>query len=260
MAKTAGAIVDGPILRSVRLIRLLTEIDGDISVKDAARHLELPESTTHRLLRLLQHEGMVAKNPLTSRYRAGLDLERMGSLLAYKKGFRDLTWPYLKRVVDSCDEACMFVGYLPATHQVSLMAAINSSHPLRYEMELYVPHSVVWGATGRSVFAFLPEDEQRIIFEKAGASPVTGEKLPPWDQLKADLDAIRERGYVLTHSQKLLGAVGIGTPIRNAAGTVIGSFCITIPEIRFDPAAEPQLARLLREQAAEFSRTIGWKG
>src|SRR5690606_27632446 len=172
--KGQEALVDGPIARCVRMIRLLAEVETDISIKDAATHLGLPASTTHRLLRVLLQEGLVAKDPTTSRYRAGLELERLGSLLAFKKGFRDITRPHLQRVVDHCGEACMFVAYLPATHQVSVMAAVNSRHPLRYEIELYVPHTVVWGATGRSIFAFLPEEEQRAIAENAERAPRTG--------------------------------------------------------------------------------------
>ncbi|MEP9399106.1 IclR family transcriptional regulator [Mesorhizobium sp. KR2-14] len=259
MTTKDAARLDGPIVRCVKLIRLLAEIDSDISIKDAASHLDLPASTTHRLLRVLMQEGMVAKDPKTSRYRAGIDLERLGSLLSYKKGFRDLTLPYLERIVAQCGEACMFVAYLPATHQVSVMAAVNSLHPLRYEMELYVPHTVLWGATGRSILAFLPEEEQRAIAAKGDRSPATGAPPPAWEILKAELDAIRDRGYVLTRSQKLSGAVGIGAPVRNGSATVIGSFCITVPEIRFDPGKEKALATSLIEQAAEFSASIGFR-
>lgn len=257
MPATNPARLDGPIVRCVKLIRLLTEIDKDISVKDAAQILDLPASTTHRLLRVLSQEGMVAKDPSTSRYRAGLDLERMCSLLAFKTGFRDQTRPYLQRIVDQCNEAAMFIGYFPATHQVSPMAAINASHPLRYEIVLYTPDSVAWGATGRSIFSFLPEQEQREIAASAGPSPVSGKLLPEWDELKAELDRIREAGYVLTKSQKLKGAVGLGTPIRNVEGRVIGSFCITVPEIRFEPSSEPYLASLVMEQAEIFMRNTG---
>src|SRR5690606_25941391 len=259
MTTKDAARLDGPIVRALKLIRLLAEIDSDISIKDAASHLDLPASTTHRLLRLLMQEGMVAKDPKTSRYRAGIDLERLGSLLGNKKGFGNLTLPYLQKIVDQCGEACMFVAYLPATHQVSLMAAVNSLHPLRYEMELYVPHTVLWGATGRSILAFLPEEEQRAVAEKADPSPSTGALPPPWETLKAQLDEIRARGYVLTRSQKVSGAIGIGTPIRNGGGQVIGSFCITVPEIRFDPAKEEALAGSLIEQAAAFSASIGYR-
>lgn len=260
MTKKDAARLDGPIVRGLKLIRLLAEIDTDISIKDAARHLDLPASTTHRLLRLLMQEGMVAKDPKTSRYRAGLDLERLGSLLSYKKGFKDLALPYLQKIAHECGEACMFVAYLPATHQVSLMAAINSLHPLRYEMDLYVPHTVLWGATGRSILAFLPEEEQRATVAAGVPSPTTDAPVPSWENLKPELDAIKARGYVLTRSQKVSGAVGIGAPIRNGSGNVIGSFCITVPEIRFDPAKEPLLASLLISQAADISTSIGYRG
>ena len=259
MKKKDAARLDGPIVRAVKLIRLLAEIDTDISIKDAAEHLDLPASTTHRLLRLLMQEGMVGKDPKTSRYRAGIDLERLGYLLSYKKGFKDLTIPYLQKIAEACGEACMFVAYLPATHQVSLMAAINALHPLRYEMELYVPHTVLWGATGRSILAFLPEQEQRSIAETATPSPTTGLKSPSWPVLKEELDAIKARGYVLTRSQKVAGAIGIGAPVRNGAGQVVGSFCITVPEIRFEPEKEHALANLLIKQTADFSTMIGYR-
>lgn len=258
MGNVQDTKVDGPISRSLRLIRLLSEVEGDISVKDAARHLELPASTTHRLLNILQREGFVMKNEETQRYQVGLDLERIGSLLNSRKGLADLTRPYLQRIADQCGEACMFVGYLPATYQVSVMAAINSSYPLRYDMTHFEPHSVAWGATGRSIFAFLPEAEQRAIAEKAGVAPVSGAPLPPWAALKVELDQIREQGYAVTHGQKVNGAVGLGVPITDAADKVIGSFCITIPEVRYDESTQPQLIRLLRIQAAGFSnRTKG---
>lgn len=257
MTKTEAAQVDGPIVRCVRLIRLLAEIDTDISIKDAAEHLELPASTTHRLLRVLSQEGMVSKDPRTSRYRAGLDLERLGSLLAFKNGFRDIARPYLQRVADQCEEACMFVAYLPATQQVSVMAAVNSRHPLRYEIELYVPHSVVWGATGRSIYAFLPEEEQRSIADRAGNSPASGKPLPAWEELKPELDAIRDRGYAFTRGEKIKGAVGIGAPIYNGSGVVLGSFCITVPEIRFDDGKEQVLSKLLLDETARFRASVG---
>ncbi len=260
MTKKDAARLDGPIVRCLKLIRLLAEIDTDISVKDAASHLDLPASTTHRLLRLLMQEGMVAKDPKTSRYRPGIDLERIGTLLSYKKGFKDLTLPYLQKIADACGEACMFVAYLPATHQVSLMAAINALHPLRYDMDLYVPHTVLWGATGRSILAFLPEEQQKTIVATAVPSPTTGAPVPTWENLKAEFDAIKSRGYVLTRSQKVSGAIGIGAPIRNGASDVIGSFCITVPEIRFDAAKEAMLADLLMNQAADFSTSIGYRG
>lgn len=259
MTTKDAARLDGPIVRALKLIRLLAEIDSDISIKDAASHLDLPASTTHRLLRLLMQEGMVAKDPKTSRYRAGLDLERLGTLLSYKKGFKDLTLPFLQKIAQQCGEACMFVAYLPATQQVSLMTAINSLHPLRYEMELYVPHTVLWGATGRSILAFLPEEEQKKIVDTRVPSPTTGALPPAWEELKPELDAIRSKGYALTRSQKVSGAIGIGAPIRNGEGRVIGSFCITIPEIRFDPAKEAELATLLLNETKAFSATIGYK-
>lgn len=255
--KTRPLPVDGPILRAIRLIRLLTEIDGEISVKEAAQRLDLPVSTTHRLLHVLGHEGLAEKSPRSQRYRVGVDLQRMGRLIASQTGWNDLARPYLQDLVDKTREASLFVAYLPATQQVSVMAVINSPHPLRYEMREYASHSVAWGATGRSILAFLPETEQRKVWERSDPSPATGEKLPAWSEFKTTLDGIRTKGYAISRGQKISGAIGMGAPVRHADGRLAGSLCLSMPEMRFDADAEQELSRLLLHQAQRFSAMLG---
>lgn len=244
---------EGPILRALRLIRLLSEAEVELTVKQTATELGVPDSTAHRLLQVFTQEGFVRKLTGSPRYRAGIELERVARLLGSKGGIVEMSRPFLEELVARSNEASMFVAHLPASDEVSVMAAINSSHPLRYDIQLFQPHSVAWGATGRSILAFLPEEEQRKVHGTAGRSPGTGQLLPQWSDFKHAMDEIRARGYAISRGEKISGAVGMGAPVYGTEDRVIGALCMTIPEMRFDPRAEPLLAEILKKQAESFS-------
>jgi DNA-binding IclR family transcriptional regulator len=247
----------GTVARVVRLLQYLAEVDDDISIKDMAAHLHLPPSTVHRLLNLLVDDGIVERSRARHVYRPGLELIRIASLIASKTRVADLALPVMRAVVAACNEVCMLVLYLPAARRVMIATSVDSSHPLRYQVERFVPHSLLWGATGRSTLAFLPPDVIDAAIAENESSPGSGASLPPRAEFLAELAAIRERGYVLTVGQKIADAVGIGAPIFNADGSVLGSLCITIPVVRFDPQSEGTLAKLLLEQVAALNTTLG---
>ena len=259
-AATESAKDDGTVIRVIKLLMCVASSKTDISIKQFSEKLQLPASTVHRLLRILSKDAIIEQDPSTHRYRASSELFRLSSLLSSKSDISILAIPYMQEVVANCDEACMLVRYLPRTHQVEVIGAVNSSNRLRYEIELYRPHSLLWGATGRSILAFLPEQERDAAIRLKSRSPATGAPLPKTQLLIAELNEIRARGYAKTAGQKIEGAVGIGTPIYDSKGRVIASLCVTIPMVRFDPKKETALANLLKSQARQLSASLGYVG
>jgi DNA-binding IclR family transcriptional regulator len=250
----------GTVARVVRVLQCLAEIDGDVSIKELAAKLSLPPSTVHRLLHLLIDDGIVERSHGGHLYRPGLELVRIASLVASKSRIADVALPFMRNVVETCNEVCMLVRYLPSSRQVMVAASIDSTNPLRYQVELFTPHSLLWGATGRGILAFLPDAVIAQARAEATPSPVTGEAVPGEAELLQALMKIRDAGYVLTNGQKIGGAVGMGAPVFDAGGGVIGSLCITVPKLRFRAEAEAELADLLCRQANALSQTLGFSG
>jgi len=259
-AKEQDAKASGTVLRVVRILRSLAEATGPLAVKDLSAQLDLPASTIHRLLHLLASEGIVEKDEAKHVYQGGAELVRLSSLLVANRKLNDIARPFMQEVVNRCNEACMLVAYLPATLQVSVLAAINSSHPLRYDMQLYNAHTLLWGATGRSVLAFLSADEQAAAYKAGAAAPGSGRALPSFKTLQQELAQVRQRGYALSYGEKIVGAVGMGSPIYKMDNRVIGSLCITLPQVRFEPANEKKLGELVRQQAERLSQALGYQG
>jgi DNA-binding IclR family transcriptional regulator len=247
----------GTVARVALLLRVLAEAEGEASLSDIAERMRLPASTTHRLLNLLQEQGFVERGQGSRSYRAGLEFLRVAGLVTSRAQLTDVARPFMQAVVEACDETCMLSVYLPRNRAAMIAKVIYGSHPLRYEATLYQPSSLVWGATGLGILAFLPPETIDDVIEHEGPSPASGKTIKA-ASLRRELATIREQGYALTHGQKITGAVGISAPVFNAGG-VAAALCITLPESRFQEAMEARLARTLKEQAGRLSQALGWR-
>jgi DNA-binding IclR family transcriptional regulator len=247
----------GTVARVALMLRALAEAGGDASLSDIAARMKLPPSTTHRLLNLLQEQGFVERGQDSRSYRAGLELLRVAGLITSRAQLTDVAQDFMRAVVDACDETCMLSVYLRGKRSTMIAKVIYGSHPLRYEATLYQPTSLVWGATGLGILAFLPQDVIDDVIAHEGPSPASGDAITAV-QLRRELARIRERGYAHTRGQKIPGAVGISAPVCNGTG-VVAALCITLPDSRFQKGMEARLAGILKDQAASFSAALGWR-
>ena len=161
LAKRKGASAAtslGTVARAVAVMRALAEAQSDQSIKSLAARLKLPASTVHRLLHLLMEAG-IAEQTDRSSYRAGAEFYRLGSLIVGKTRITEIALPFMREVVEHCDEFCMLCLYLPAERAVMVVELVSSSHPLRYFRDKFMPTPLAWGATGRSILAYLSDEE-----------------------------------------------------------------------------------------------------
>jgi DNA-binding IclR family transcriptional regulator len=135
MAKTSGEDTGnaGIVARITALLRVLAEMQREAGLGEIAARMNLPPSTTHRLLNLLLDEGFVERGNDSRTYRAGIEFIRVGGLLASRADLANLAQPYMQTVVDACDETCVLSLYVPRTRSAMVVRALHGSHPLRYD-------------------------------------------------------------------------------------------------------------------------------
>lgn len=252
-----AAAPPGTVARVVRLMAVLAEADGPLSIAEIAGRLGVPRPTAHRLVNLLREEGMVEADPVSRRYQPGAEFLRLGSMVAHRHPLSELAAPVMRELVRRSGETCLLGLYLPSTHQMMFAAQEASQHALGYQVELMQPIPVVWGASGRAILGFLPDVEVEAAVARADPSPATGEPPPTLAALRREIAAIRQRGYSYTRAQKIPQSRGIAAPILGADGIARGSLCLTVPEIRFDEAKLDGLAELIIGHTAQLSALLG---
>jgi len=84
-------------------------------------------------------------------------------------------------------------------------------------------------AAGKAILAYLPEERTREIIERHGLPSYTSHTITDEDELFEELAEIREREYAVNHEEVLHGNRGIGAPILDDAGTILGSISMSGP-------------------------------
>jgi len=139
---------------------------------------------------------------------------------------------------------------------MSFTAHADGVQRLKYQIEMHVQLSLVWGASGKVILAFLPDDVVRDILRAEGPSPTTGTPVPPLAEFERELTKIRRRGYAVSHGEKLLDARGIAAPVYDVRG-VTGCICLTSPKSRRPHGTIAQIGARVVSVAAELSKVLG---
>jgi DNA-binding IclR family transcriptional regulator len=247
------------VVRVVRLLQCVADVGGEISLKEFATRLSLPPSTVHRLLRLLMSQGLIEQRASTQHYRAGREFFRMATLVTRQIDIEGIARPILDDMRDKCQETCYLTLYLPASRSFVGAVVARSPHPLGYHFEPYMKGKVAWGAVGRSILAYLPEEDVRRAVEEAGPSPA-GDSPPSLKQITSELQEVRENGYAIAEGQVFPEAIGFARVVFDGDGNVMGSLGITMPMIRYRSSMQKKLLSLVVGKADELSAALGYRG
>src|SRR2546427_6406909 len=90
--------------RAVAILRTFSSGTPELSVSELGRAVGLHKSTVHRLLGTLEGTGFVVQDPGTKRYRLGLPLFELGSMVVSTLEARRVALPYLEEIHRACGE------------------------------------------------------------------------------------------------------------------------------------------------------------
>ncbi|MEH2498893.1 DNA-binding IclR family transcriptional regulator [Bradyrhizobium sp. AZCC 1678] len=246
----------GTVQRVLHVIQYFAR-HRESSLKEMSDALELPPSTCHRLLEIMRREGFIDTVPGQRKYRLGIELLRVCAEIQSNHDLTDIAMPFLEKIADESGETAVFSLYLPSAKKICYALKVDSRAALRYDIRLNVPISLLWGASGLSIAAFLPRQDIDLAYADEGPSPVNGVSLPSRDELELRLDQIRQAGYAITFGEKMAGAIGIAAPVFGRSDMVFGSLLVVYPSLRVSDEEREPLARLVREAAAGMSNVVG---
>src|SRR6478752_4937335 len=147
----------GSIERTLRALQAVAE-QGEFTPKDIARDVGVPTSTAYRLVQALGAMNFVEKSS-HGRYRVGRSLLRLASLIVDQFDYEAIAHPFLSELAERFEETAAFALYLPNEHCFTIIDSISAKHSLQYVVEKHTPSPMIWGALGRSMPPFLPEED-----------------------------------------------------------------------------------------------------
>jgi IclR family acetate operon transcriptional repressor len=239
--------------RALAVLKLLAAQNGELGTTRIAEHLGLSSGTAHRVVRALVAEGLVAHNPRTDSYYLGTGTILLGQ--AAQRGFGlDKALPVLEQINAETQESVNLV--VREGDESVVMLRVQSTLPLRFEQHPGARFPLYTTASGKAILAYSPDAEDYLAALPRQLSKITEHTLGSPDQLAAQLEEIRGRGYSVDEEENVAGVRCVGAPVLDSDGRAQAALVIQVPAVRMPPARVRELGGRAVTAAKEIARFV----
>ena len=194
------------------------------------RHLALPSSTLHRILRGLEHAGYVLRDD-AGHYRLGIASARLGRRAAATLDLFAVLEPELRDVAAQTRElvilavpdfrggVAQYVGTIDSPQRVRVTAEVGTTVPLTA------------GATARALLAFAPPDQIDAVLRQP-LRPLAAGTILDADTVRAQLAELTKSGSGFSWEETYDGAWAVAAPVLDDDGHAVASIGVAGPVSR----------------------------
>lgn len=220
-----------------------------------SKRLELPKSTTHRLLTTLVGQGFLMRDVHGRGYQLGYQLLHWGMVAQAALDLRNEALPILRALSKSVDETAILT--VRDGMRGLYLEIVESGQPVRLTMQVGRRLRLHAGASSKVLLAFLPEADIEQIVNAIELLPLTSNTITDPALLRAELAAIRQRGYATSFEETDLGAMGIAAPVYDRTGDPVAGIGIAAPLARIPPERVSEAAPAVIEASQQLSARLG---
>jgi DNA-binding IclR family transcriptional regulator len=243
------------IRRVAALLRLLADHrDRGLRFTEIADLCGLERPTAHRVLKALEAEELVARDPVTRRYQLGALIFELGLAAAPQFSLHDLCAPSLQRLADETgDTSFLFIrrgfdafcvsrtqGHFPIQTPV---VPVGSRQPLGVN------------AGGLALLAALPEAERDEVFA-AVAPRLAGYGNLDEAGLRDSVASARACGFASIGEKAVPGVTAVGLPVLNRFGAPVAALTIAAITSRMTAERQQEVVPILQREVDEIARLL----
>jgi len=237
-------------LRAVRLLKLFTNERPEMSLAEISKASGLNKTTTHRLLRALQSESLIDRNPATSVYRLGAGLMALGVQALASSDLRRRVRPVLKALARESGETATLE--VPVENSMLVLDEVAGNYVVAATGSIGTRWPMHATSTGKAWIAFEESGIDRIDDQ---LQSLTANTLTSKAVFQPQLSDIRRRGYAVSVDELEDGFTAVATVIRGALGDVQGALSIGGPTQRITADRRAELGSSLCRAAARLEGT-----
>ena len=227
-------------------------------VVDVAAHLQVDKSNASRLLNTLAKKGFVERSSETGKFRLGMVAGEIGLAVLHQFELRERTRPYLGQLFELTQETVLLM--IPTvTGEAMCIDKLEPTHSLRTHAQIGERVPLHSGSAAKVLLAFGDERQREAVLSKPLRRFTPNTIVDP-DELRKELEKIRNQGFAVSRGETSIGAVGVAAPLFDYSGRVVAAFSVGGPEGRITPERIPVFARYVKEVAAQASRALGYQG
>ena len=241
--------------RALRLAEVLSHYREGATLKELSDELDLPKSTVHRLLQAYRELGYVEQDNVSGRYRLSVKWLGISLKILEHIDLRHIARMTLTTLADMSGEVVHLVVLNDG--EVVYIDKVEGKETIRMHSRIGHRAPVHCTAVGKSILAYLPEDDVRTILAEHGLPAHTPHTITDPDKLLEHLQHIRARGVAYDLEENEPDITCVAAPIFDHRGHVIAALSISGPTHRMRPRLEA-LSEHVKKAGDTISQRLGF--
>ena len=242
--------------RAIDMLYALSQ-EKRVGVRELARRLNMSKSTVQRILASLECRSLVTHDPVTQHYRIGAGVIQLASSFLQEGDLVTRATPHLQKLRDKTGETVCLHTCVEFRRVTVLQ--VESPRELRWTVEIGRPYPLHVGCSGKLLMAYLPESTIEEYLRATPLEPLTSRTITNIDQLRADLQQIRNQGYAISFGERVAGGAGISAPVFDASGQVIAAISVYGPDSRLTRDVIAAFLGDVCQTAGNLSADLGYR-
>ena len=245
------------LTRGLSILDALAKSAAGLTLTDVAQRVELPPSTTHRLLSTLEKMGYVHQAGDLGLWFIGLQAFRVGTTFLENRDFVADSHAYMHRLMEQAGETCN-LAILDGTEAV-FVAQVQCHETMRTLVKLGSRVPLHASGVGKALFAALPDAQIDAILKVKGLPRITENTIVAVETMWAALRVIRQRGYSFDDEEHARSTRCVGAAIYDEHEEPLGAISIAGPSSRMPDERIRHLGPVVAHIAEELTRHLGGK-
>jgi len=243
------------VANSIRLTKVFSESDYEMGISALAARLGLAKSTVHRLATTLVEYDFLEQNRDTGKYRLGLALFELGTLV--------------RRKMDAASEAQGEIHVLAESSRETVQLAIldhlsvlyirirESRQAVRMSSGLGSRSPAYCTSVGKALLAYQPMEIVQQVIDN-GLKAYTDKTITDPAALLVELASIRQKGFAIDDEEIEVGLRCVAAPIRDHSGQVTAAISVAAPVQRMSRKTVTSTIPSVMAAAEAISRRLGY--
>jgi len=243
-----------PTGKAIAILEAIATARRPLGISEVGALLGLPKPTAHRIVRMLENEGLLQREPGSRRYVPGARLVRLGLGVVAASMLSAPRHAILEALSQKIGETCNF-GVMAGSHVVYL-DRVEAAWPfgLRFEAGSRVPLHCT--SMGKLFLSLLPAKKRALLLRSIPLYRYTENTLTDTARLEAELEKIRASQVSIDNQEFLAGVVCLAVPVRDSNKQAVAALAISAPLARMTMQQGLQHVPLLQQAADQLTVTI----
>jgi IclR family transcriptional regulator, acetate operon repressor len=243
-----------PTVKAVAILEAMATARRPLGVSELGALLGLPKPTAHRIVRMLESEGLLQREPGSRRFVPGSRMVQLGLGIVAASMLRAPRHAILEALSQEIGETCNF-GVMSGSHVVYL-DRVESAWPfgLRFEPGSRVPLHCT--SMGKLFLSQLPAQKRAALLRSIPLYRYTENSITDAALLEIELEKIRATDVSIDNQEFLAGVVCVAVPVCSPNKQPVAALAVSAPLARMSLQEGLQHVPLLQAAADRLAATI----